>query len=1002
MRFPAFLLIAMTAAAPLSAQLPVPSEGGRTVSLGQPAAWKGTATAGVARSDGPRLVAAAGLQRDLINPMLSLVAVHGEAYADVGDGPAGAGLRGRLLSPSGRLGAGLDYRATDGRADFLLSTFHPLRRGGVFGDGSLLRVDYVPARNSVTLAIDKPVRRNSLMGASRSAHDRVALPPGRLREPLTPLPPDVATQLARVRSAAADIRLTILPLGPLRPGSGPDVSARELQPVQRAAADAIDVYHHALDLAFSAAMEDASSATLLGREASSAARRILLERVLLPYNRLLGQVKKHDSVRGLGSDAHAAYLRWLHVHSGVPHDRHAALLRVFDGLVEIVEANRAASLAQWRDSRFVWLPLQFALRPEQHDTQAEIDALIELATGARFTEGNFVSYVVNEQFQYHLSRTIREARDYHVLWTHDFRGFDDYGYPDAVAYSHVLRSYLAAMTQAVRDYDRTGRFPTFIIVLDQWFYELNRGRLWMTLLEDPLRHSVRLPPAFVAWQDTIAAAQRNLREAVAGSALLQAQSRLYGDSWLHDLVKVHVNITNPADPTFWSTRVLRLFPLPDNMMRDHRKLVFYDLSEEDPYRGEAIFTGAGIGEHYSSLAWEERSLLVRGPAALPLKEAVRDLLLAQGITPDRLPHVLLPLPHAPDYDERVRLAMARNQQPLRALQVHNGAGFSDKDVNVAKAVLYTLMPPGSVIKIPDSLWNSDFWGSALLGCALRGVRVLVIAPSRGNAPVDKFGTLGRSRELLARLLTGRELLASRIEEVGGLLAVGLYVSELEVTDLPSKVRHVQLAFERYPWLNTLFGIQPRVFAGLAELADMMQDLSMNDGGVSGAVPGTWMDFEYDPRPKLHLKANFFASREAWMLLTREEWSDASYSYAMLRVSQVQERSAAVTSFAEIPDAIADVGGGMVRDWYDSLDEATRERVVFYTVMGSHNQNTRSMVIDAEVAFVIAHWPAIIPYIDLITLIGQTEWPETVDELNGLLPVDGRWKRRLANWVRLAM
>jgi hypothetical protein len=105
---------------------------------------------------------------------------------------------------------------------------------------------------------------------------------------------------------------------------------------------------------------------------------------------------------------------------------------------------------------------------------------------------------------------------------------------------------------------------------------------------------------------------------------------------------------------------------------------------------------------------------------------------------------------------------------------------------------------------------------------------------------------------------------------------------------------------------------------------------------------------------------------------------------------------------EFPDALADVGGGMVRDWYGGLDPETRERVIFYTLMGSHNQNSRSMIIDAEVGFLVAHWPGIIPYIDLITLIGQTTWLGSPADLDGRLPLDTGWKRRLANWVRLAM
>jgi hypothetical protein len=978
--------------------------GARTASLGQPATLRWTAAAAAGHSDHPFGLAAVGVQRDLMNPLLGAAAIHAEAYARGGGGSLSPGLRARLVSPLARTAVGADVQAGEG-ADLLLSVFHPVRRGGLFRDGSQLRLDYLPGRaHSVSLGVEKPVLARTRIGRSRPRRDHVLLPAGAWPA-AGPPPPALAQPLAELRHAVRGVRLTTLPLGPvpLKRATDSALVAAELQPVlqELAQRDAggpeteVRRYHLALERAFDiAAGLDGATGFDGAAELAAAARRVLLEEVLLPYNRLLGQTRRPDQLAGLAVPARAAFGAWLERHGAVPPGRHAVIRRVFDELLTCVEADRAAARKQWGDDRFVWLPLQLALLPEEHATQEQIDALIETAVGVPFTAGNFVSYLVNEQFQYHLSRTIREAAEYHVLWTHDFRGVDAGGDIDEMSFRHVVGSYLAALTRRVQEYDRTGVLPTYMIVIDQWFYEVNRGRLWLTLLEDPLRHRVALPATHAQWQDSIDAAQHSLREAVAASALLQERARRYGDAWLRDLVKVHVNVTNPADPSFWSTRVVRGLPLPDNMMRDHRKLVFYDITEEDPYRGEAIFTGAGVGEHYANLSWEDRSLLVRGPALLPLKAVTRELLVNQGIPRERVPRVLLPLPLAVDYAERVQHAAQRNQQPLRALQLHSGAGFADKQVNVAKAILYTLMPPGSVLKIPDSLWNSEFWASALLGCALRGGRVLIVAPAAENAPADAFGTLGRSRETLTRLLVARGLLRRELSEAGGVLGVGLFRSSQPVNDIPAKVRLTQQAFASSDWLRELFGLQPSVLAELATLAAEIEHLSMSPDGVA--------EFEYDPLPKLHLKANFFASPEAWTLMTRPEWSSAAWAYMQIRVSQLQSRAASIGTFAAFPEAIADVGGGMVRDWHASLDPHTAGRVVFYSLMGSHNQNNRSMVIDAETGFLMSGWPAIIPHIDFIVLIGQTTWLDDAAELAPLLPLETGLRRRLAHWFRLTL
>ena len=63
--------------------------------------------------------------------------------------------------------------------------------------------------------------------------------------------------------------------------------------------------------------------------------------------------------------------------------------------------------------------------------------------------------------------------------------------------------------------------------------------------------------------------------------------------------QVHVNITNPADISYWSRGILPILGTPDLIARDHRKISFYDISEEDPYRGVMMIGGMGIGEHYS-------------------------------------------------------------------------------------------------------------------------------------------------------------------------------------------------------------------------------------------------------------------------------------------------------------------------------------------------------------------------------------------------------------------
>jgi hypothetical protein len=559
--------------------------------------------------------------------------VHFEGYGGARGSDFDGGVRARLVMPFARFGIGADYNALDGRTRLILSAFNGLRRGGVFGDGTLFRFDYLPARDhSITAGLEIPIYRNIPTGRARPGADHVRLTAqvaSRVQPPDSRL--GLERPLASARAAADRIRQLGVPfLGRTTPPSAPRRGAAPMRTIDEESRDFHTTVEHAFSIALAGRSLPDGEITPAGLRTAAEARTILLAEVLLPYNRLLGQVKKPDTIRGFGTRAQGIFLRWLHIGGAATEAGAASAVWVFAALLDAIEATRAATATEWRDTRFVWLPLQYALKGDQYDTQAELDAIVALAVEEPFTEGNFVSYVINEQFQYQLSRTIRAAEDYHVLWTHDFRGNDDQGDPDEMAYRQVLRSYLVALTERVRAYDRTGKFPVYIIMLDEWFYQVRNGRWWMNVLENPTGHRLRLASAFKPWEDSIAAAQAQLRDAIAGSTLLQAQRRQFGEEWLRNLVKVHVNITNPADPSFWSWNVVAGVPLGDNMLRDHRKLVFYDVTEADPYRGEALYTGAGIGENYANLSWEDRSLLVRGPAILGLKAAVRNLMETQG------------------------------------------------------------------------------------------------------------------------------------------------------------------------------------------------------------------------------------------------------------------------------------------------------------------------------------------------------------------------------------
>jgi hypothetical protein len=532
-----------------------------------------------------------------------------------------------------------------------------------------------------------------------------------------------------------------------------------------------------------------------------------------------------------------------------------------------------------------------------------------------------------------------------------------------------------------------------MIIIDQFFWEPNKGRIWSELLQDPLRHDLDLGKKEFQWMEAeIEALQDELRVAVNESRLLQAQARQYGQKWLRNHIKVHVNITNPADYTFRVQQVIPLLGFPDDVMRDHRKISFYDITEEDPYRGRAIYTGMGVGEHYAGATWEDRAILTQGPALLSLKYAARDLFLGQGFEEDEVPYPFQVFPKPRDYDDIVaEKASVVGGRPIRAMQVHNRTGYGPKPANLMKGILYTMMPPGSILKTPDSLWNSSLWASMLFGNALRGGRVLIIAPSLAGAPSSGVPQMSRAQELLERLMIIREVFGRDIASAGGLLRVGLYDPQVGVGDVIGRTRAFQKALNEYPFLRELYPFHPSALETLEEIVGDLEEMGFKESYL--------VSHEDVETPKIHLKAQLFASKQAWdKLIARPEWADVIRLQADYRLRSLSGKET-MPDLELMKERYDEAGLDLVSSYLAELSEKEKEEIVYYFSVGTQNMNYRSLMMDGEATYLVTYFDALVGVLDFVGMTGLCKWPESREELDEIIKPYGGFQRKFGRFIK---
>jgi hypothetical protein len=947
--------------------------------------------------------------RDLLNPNMGIIGALFEAYGGQSAGEGTAGLRAMGMLKFFMFAGGADYSITEDDWSSIWSIQFPLRRGGLFGLGGDFRVDWLPGReNTFNFGVNIPIFQ-PWMGKTRPKSEHVSLPgKSRKKDPEFDPSADLSSVISEIETSAFDIQdyTTFFSDDEFNLEKEEDIekieegvaefkkyfyTTNEDYPEGHTFNAVINTYHRKLERAFLIACGGDRE---LGSETADLAREVLLDEILLPYNRLLGQRKKDETILGLAIEAKKKFAEGIHSHSEVSADESAALNYLFARLIDIVETNRKALKKNWQDSRLVWLPLHFSFDTDQHDTRAELDAIIERAVGKGFTTGNDIHYVINEQFQWELARMIHVAEDYHVLWIHDYRGTNNLGDPDLIGYRMSTGGYLKAIIKNVRAYDRTGKMPMLTVILDQFYFEAGNGKLWLEFLEDPLDRRVDLPDGFEEWEENILSLQAELRAAVDSSSALSAGREAYGEKWLKNLVKVHINITNPADFSFRSANMFKyLFFVPDILFRDHRKISFYDLTELDPGRGEGMFTGMGVGEHYAGATWDDRAILARGPAALDLKTEARLLLLSQGFKEDKIPAPLRPVQKTDDYDEKVQ-ALVEKGWTASSMQLHNHTGFAQKWDNVVKGVLYNLMPSGSFMLIPDSLWNSTFWGSMLYGSAMRGCRIHVIAPSLLNAPSDGFPQMARANELFTRLVLLRDAFSDELEQVGGCFRLGVYNYDGDVQDQVGRAEAMLRHLDEYDWVHEVFPSHESVRGYIEEAVDILKKEEYRTTHLTSDAVAR--------KPKIHLKAQFFYTPQVGKtLLPLEAWGPLFRDYLIARAAQSAHENSYV-DVKELRENLARRSGQLIREWAMTADPEELKKLSMYLTIGSQNQDYRGKIMDGEVLFVTSGLRAGVAFLDLIEMLLISTWIEDLQTLDEIMPAHSGFKAKLSRYIKLAL
>lgn len=255
--------------------------------------------------------------------------------------------------------------------------------------------------------------------------------------------------------------------------------------------------------------------------------------------------------------------------------------------------------------------------------------------------------------------------------------------------------------------------------------------------------------------------------------------------------------------------------------------------------------------------------------------------------------------------------------------------------------------------------------------------------------------MARAHGLMSRLLAFTRGAEAQLEGEGGILKVGFYKPRQGVGDIAG--RFSQAVGNAPSWIHRFEQVDPSV-----------TEVARNAGAILDSVGYSveyLMESDSLAYPKLHLKANFLASGDAWDgLIKRPEWAAVLRAYIVFLAEQKPQsrRSVEISRDGYYPEEVVSAVETLLHNYLAALSAEERDRIVLYLSVGSANMDYRSMVMDGEVMILLSKWSSIQGLLDFLLLAGMCEWPETQAELDALLPPPDGFTRTTAGLFKLSL